>query len=223
MSIIAEFSIPPEALPGGDALAEVPETVLELERIVPTQEGVLPFFWVWSETVDAFLRHVRTEAEIAAIEVLDDVEQGALVRATWTPDAELIAAIKALNATILEARATADEWAFRIRTDDREGITTFQDTFAAHGVQVTMDRIYSLSAFATGTQYALTSAQRETLIAAYEAGYYDQPRQVTQHELGEEFGVTSKAVSDRLRRGTANLIDTTLLSSPLPVSTDASP
>lgn len=44
MSIIAEFSIPPEALPGGDILTDMPNTTLELERIVPTEENALPFF-----------------------------------------------------------------------------------------------------------------------------------------------------------------------------------
>lgn len=42
MSIVAEFTIPADALPGGDVLTDLPETVLELERIVPTAENALP-------------------------------------------------------------------------------------------------------------------------------------------------------------------------------------
>ena len=218
MSIIAEFTIPAEALPGGDILVEMPETVLELERIVPTKETAFPFFWVWSDAVKTFMKHARDEEKIAAIEVLDTVEQGALVRATWTPGADLVHAIKALNATILEAKATAEEWFFRIRTDEQEAVSTFQDIFTSHEIPVTLNRIYDISKLVTGKQYELTPAQRETLIMAYEEGYYAKPRETTQQELGEHFNITSRAVSDRLRRGTANLIVNTLLSAPMPAT-----
>lgn len=212
MSIVAEFAIPTEALPGGGVLSEMPNTVLELERIVPTEENALPFLWVWSEKVDDFVRNVRNEDGIAAIEVLEEVDHGALIRATWTPKAELVHAIKELSPTILEAEATAEEWSFRIRTDDRQSVATFQEVFASHGIPVTLDRVYDLSRLVEGRQYELTSDQRETLIRAYEEGYYEKPRGVTQQELGEQFGVTSRAISDRLRRGTANLVEKTLLS-----------
>lgn len=218
MSIIAEFTIPAEALPGGDILVEMPETVLELERIVPTKETAFPFFWVWSDAVKTFVQHARDEEKIAAIEVLDTVEQGALVRATWTPGADLVHAIKALNATILEAKATAEEWFFRIRTDEQEAVSTFQDIFISHEIPVTLNRIYDISKLVTGKQYELTPAQRETLITAYEEGYYANPRETTQQELGEHFNITSRAVSDRLRRGTASLIANTLLSAPMPTT-----
>lgn len=212
MSIVAEFAIPSEALPGGEALSKMPNTVLELDRIVPTEENTLPFLWVWSEEVDAFVRNVRRADEIADLEVLERVDQGALVRATWTPKAELVHAIKGLSPTVLEAEATAEEWSFRIRTDDRQSVATFQKVFTSHGIPVTLDRMYDLSKLVEGRQYELTPDQRETLIRAYEEGYYDKPRGTTQQELGEQFGVTSRAISDRLRRGTANLIERTLLS-----------
>lgn len=46
MSFVAEFTMPPEALPFGETLKENPGTEIEVERIVPTQESALPFFWV---------------------------------------------------------------------------------------------------------------------------------------------------------------------------------
>lgn len=218
MSIIAEFTIPAEALPGGKILAEMPQTVLELERIVPTKESAFPFFWVWSDDVDTFIQHTKNEDEIADIEVLDTVDEGALVRATWTPEADLVHAIKALKATILEAEATATEWFFRIRTDEQKAVATFQNTFTAHEIPVTLNRVYDFSKFASGEQYELTPIQRETLLMAYEEGYYEKPREITQQELGARLNITSRAVSDQLRRGTANLIASTLLSTPIPTN-----
>ena len=46
---------------------------------------------------------------------------------------------------------------------------------------------------------------------AYRAGYFEQPRETTQDELGECFGISHRAVPDRLRRGIRNLIAQTLL------------
>lgn len=212
MSIIAEFSIPPEALPGGRLLVEMPDVSVELERIVPSDESVLPFFWVWGDDAETFVERGRHEDGIADIEILDSVEQGILVRATWRPDSAIIRAIKALRATILEASGTAEGWSFRVRADDREGVATFQQAFTNQGVTVQLDRIYNLSELLGGGQYELTPEQREALVAAYENGYYEKPRRITQQELGERFGITSRAVSDRLRRGTANLVASTLLS-----------
>lgn len=211
MSIIAEFTIPPGALPGGDILTDMPNTAIELERVVPTEENALPFFWVWSADVTTFVNTARNEPEIADITVLDQVEGGALVRATWTPEANLIHAIKALRATILEARATAEEWTFRIRAEHQEGIATFQEIFATQDIPVTLDRLYDLAEVVGDDQPVVTYNQHETLLAAYEHGYFERPREIDQQELGEQFNITSRAVSDRLRRGTANLIEGVLV------------
>ena len=218
MSTIAEFSIPTDALPGGDLLTEMPNTVIELERIIPTEENALPFFWVWSDDVATFVDNARNDEQIADITVLDEVEYGALIRATWTPEADLIQAIEAPRATILEARATAEEWTFRIRADEQEGIATFQDVFTAHDIPVTLNRLYDLSELVDDDRNVVTDEQRETLLAAYEQGYYERPREIDQRELGEQFDITSRAVSDRLRRGTSNLVEGVLLTAS--VSTD---
>lgn len=166
---------------------------------------------MWSDDVPTFVNNAQNDADIADITVLDRVEHGALIRATWTPQADLIRAIKVLHATILEAKATADGWMFRIRAKHQEGIATFQETFTAHDIPVTLDRLYDLAELVADDRAVVTDEQRETLLAAHEQGYYERPRETNQEELGEQFDITSRAVSDRLRRGTANLIEETLV------------
>lgn len=53
----------------------------------------------------------------------------------------------------------------------------------------------------------LTEAERKTLIAAYEAGYFDIPRRLRQSELAEELGKSTGALSTILRRATQKLIE----------------
>lgn len=107
-SIVAEFSIPVEAVPGGTSLAELPEATIQLERIVPSNDQVLPFFWVFNSDSRTFLEYLRTEPEIRDATVLAETAPGSLFHATWTPEAEVINGIKQLQATIIEAEGTSD-------------------------------------------------------------------------------------------------------------------
>jgi predicted DNA binding protein len=72
-------------------------------------------------------------------------------------------------------------------------------------------RLYDLQTLEEGVPADLTDAQREALLAALEHGYYDQPRRISLEELGELLEISPQAVGGRLRRGTANLIQTNLL------------
>lgn len=213
MSIVAEFTIPAEALPAGDLLVENPDMQIEIERIVPTRESAFPFFWVWGPDPETFKENVEREPSMEEVDVLDRVDDGALFRAEWTPDAELIQGIRQLNAVIIEATGTSEHWCFQIRTQERDAFTEFRSLFQQQGISVHLNRIYDFSEMVEGDTRPITPAQRETLLTAYREGYFEQPRQTTQEELAEQFSVSRRAVSDRIRRGTRNLIATSLLPS----------
>lgn len=213
MSIVAEFTIPAGALPAGDTLEDSPNTHIEIERIVPTRESALPFFWVWGPEPESFMRHAEREPDVASVELLEDVSDGALFRAEWTPDADLVKGIKELNAVIIEATGTSEGWRFEVRTQERDAFSTFQELFRSQGISVRLNRIYELSELVEGDSRHITQEQRETLLTAYREGYFDQPRRSTQGDLAEHFDVSRRAVSDRLRRGIRNLIATSLLPS----------
>jgi predicted DNA binding protein len=56
----------------------------------------------------------------------------------------------------------------------------------------------------------VTGPQREALVLAVERGYYDIPRRCSTAELAAVLGVSDQAVSERLRRGIATLVERTL-------------
>jgi hypothetical protein len=116
MSVIAELSVPADDFPIGRAFEATPNMQVELERIVPTGHAILPFFWVWGDDVDAFVASVREEEAIDDIEVLDRVEDGALVRAVWTDRTGLVEGIIESAATLLEIRRHDGAWLFRLRS-----------------------------------------------------------------------------------------------------------
>lgn len=211
MSLVAEFTVPTEALPFRPALESTSDLRIELDRIVPTDEAAFPYFWVVSEDPEGFLDAARRESDVEAVTMLEEMRERALFRAVWSPDAELIRAIDGLEGTIVEAVGTSERWRFEIRAQERAAFAKFQQVFSQRQIPIQLHRLYDLAEFVEGDQAPITDAQREALITAYRQGYYDEPRGTTQRELGEGFGVSSRAVSDRLRRGTRNLIAATLV------------
>lgn len=212
MAIVAEFTIPPEALPFGDTLIENPDIKVEVERIVPTDESALPFFWVWGDNPEVFMNHSEREPDVRNTHQLAEVENGALFRAEWSPNATLIDGLKDLKATIIESEGTADQWRFQVRATTRDRIIEFRRVLVEEGIDVALKRLYHLSEVVEANQRALTEDQRHALIAAYREGYYNSPKEISQQELGEQFGISHRAISERLRRGTRNLIASSLIS-----------
>ncbi|HET7322915.1 MAG TPA: helix-turn-helix domain-containing protein, partial [Halococcus sp.] len=79
------------------------------------------------------------------------------------------------------------------------------------GVGVQLDRVHNPIEAASRTRFGLTDDQEQTLVTAFEAGYFDIPRGTTIQELGEELEVSDSAISQRLRRANSSLIAATLL------------
>ena len=58
---------------------------------------------------------------------------------------------------------------------------------------------------------APTDEQREALLAAYERGYFAEPRETSLEELAEVLGISPTAVGGRLKRGMRSLVGMTLV------------
>ncbi|WP_276301947.1 helix-turn-helix domain-containing protein [Halorussus lipolyticus] len=211
MSVIAELSVPVEDFPLGQALDATPEMQVELERIVPTGGGALPFFWVWGDDVSTFVGALRDNSGIESVAVLDEVDNGALVRAVWSDKPGLIEGVLRSEATLLEVRRRDSVWEFRLRSPDRGGIVNLQRYCADNDIDLRLNWIHTLTEVEAGQQYGLTDDQRATIVTAFEAGYFDEPRETTLEEISEQFDISPRAVSKRMRRGLRNLVAATLV------------
>lgn len=211
MSYVAEFTIPAESFPFGQTLQEMPDLEVEVDEIIPADETALPFFWVRGCDPDEFVDAAEHESEVWNTRLLEAVGDVALFRAEWHPNAAVIQGLKDLDATIVESVGTASHWRFEVRTESREPFARFQTIFREQGVPIDLRRLYSLDELLEGHRPELTTTQRETILAAYNQGYFDEPRETTQDELSDQFGVSRRAVSERLRRATRNLVEATLL------------
>jgi len=56
----------------------------------------------------------------------------------------------------------------------------------------------------------LTRTERETLVTAAEAGYFETPREISLDDLADEFDVSKTAASMNLRRAERKLVSSTV-------------
>lgn len=210
VSIVVELRIPAEEFALGKLLAERPDVRVELERIVPTEEGMMPFFWVIGDDLD-FVRSARVaDSPVEEIEVLETTDDSLLCRTIWEPEVSGFREILAGNgATLLDAEGEGEEWLFRVRFPDREATSAFHEACDERGIPYEVQRIYSLSEL-PAKQYGLTDEQREALVAAFEAGYFYVPRETSLSELADGLGISPQAVSGRIRRGLERVLASAL-------------
>lgn len=210
MATIVVARVPLLDVPLGRVLADGLARRIELERIVPSEEGVMPFFWVWGGG-DGLAGSIADAPAVRSLEEVSRTADGRLYRAEWSAAIEgFVRGVGELGATIVLGRGTDDGWRFELRFSERDRIREFQAYCRDNGVSLEIERFYTVREGESGGGYELTDDQRETLRRAYARGYFDQPRAVTQSELAAEFDVSQRAISRRLRRGLDRLVGNTV-------------
>ena len=132
-------------------------------------------------------------------------------RAVLSEDAVLLAPTSLeLGARTLSVAGVGGEWYAEVQFPDREGLIALRMFCEANDIAFGVDSLKEKDYLDTVTN-ALTDTQQETLRTAYHSGYFDVPRTFSQTDLAAELGVSTSAVSHRLRRATAQLIREGLL------------
>lgn len=214
MSVILEFSIDGEGFQLGQVLSVSPDMLLELERIVPTGNMVMPFVWASGEDHDAFEQGVRNHPSVKELLVLDVVGDSCLYRIEWGGDpTDLIEAIAVADAVVLEATG-AERWVFRLRFPDHDKLSDFHNYVIESGIPIHIERTYTLTeGTERGHRFGLTPEQREALVLALKRGYFETPSEVSLGELASELDISQQALSKRIRRGNEKVLRKVLLAS----------
>ena len=142
--------------------------------------------------------------------MLDQLNDRALFRVEWVPDINgLVQSIIEHEAAILEALGTNDRWEFQLRFPDGADVSSFQAALTEADVDFDLRRMYNPDDPETGVR-DLTPAQRETLMMALEGGYFAIPRETNLLEIADDLDISDQAVNERMRRGMAKLVVTSL-------------
>lgn len=211
MSLFGEFHVPADEFVFQETFRAEPTMVIEIERVVATDELLTPYFWVSNVSPTAFEDAARDDPTVDRVQQLDDFEEATLYRADWTDRIEtLVYAYTHIGAIILEAEGHDNEWILRMRFDDREKLEEFNTFLSDEDISFSLRRLYEITHPHTGGQFGLTSKQYEALTTAWEMGYFELPRTVTMEEVAAKLGIAPQSLSDRLRRALDVLIEETL-------------
>lgn len=211
MSVIADFTVTSDSFTLHHALTTVPEMTVEAERLAShSVEWLFPFQWATGGDFERFDEALENDPTVASATAIEESGESVLYQIEWSDEVvALITEITDQHASILKAEASGETWQIQLRFAEESQVSSFQERFEERGRSFEVNKLYHPSTPRQG-EYGLTPEQRDTLVLALENGYFDVPREQSIEELADELGISSNAVSQRIRRGSANLVRQTL-------------
>lgn len=199
------------------ALTHTIQSLPDAEIGVVSDAGTDPhhdanFFWIEApdfETVEATLDEDPTVADFTPI-ITDDTRQ--TYRILYSSDAKLVSPrITEIGGIVVESRSHLEGWMLGLSLQNNEALYELNEHAKEEGIYLDVLELQHADRTPEVPDFGLTEAQRETLTAAYLHGYYDEPREAFLEDLAELLDVSRTAISGRLRRGSANLIEEVVL------------
>ncbi len=212
MAVIVDLAIPSEQFQLGQILSMIEEERIQLETMVPLGDRSVPFFRLTETARNSFEEHVRQHDVVDDVRLVNEHDGEVLFALSWDVSGDtFMRGVLELDGHILDGSGSAESWSFELRFPTHQSLSEFQQYCHTNDLPIDIKRIFNPTRPQAGPWYGLTQPQRSMLIAAVENGYYDLPRGTTTKELAEAFGISDQAVTERLRRGIANLVTNTLL------------
>lgn len=212
MSTIASVELAAEEFALGRSLAEVPRAEFEVVRVVAHDgDSLVPYVRVTADSFEEFDEALDADPTVAEATLLDDFGDERLYRMEWVEDVLALTHVLVHGrGAVLEMYGTDDQWRVRLLLPDREALSSTADYCHERDLTFEVLNIYELSGSVSRGEFGLSQAQYEVLLTAAEQGYFDVPRDVTMSDLADSLDVSQQAISERLRRGHANLVDNTI-------------
>lgn len=208
MATLAEFIIERGAFPFDRLFDSCPEATVEIERIVPTGDAILPYIWVEGTDEATATDLLSDSPNLAAVEVIDVVDDRSLLRCEYVETYEgVLGAIVETDVTLLSADGDVDGWTIQVRGLESGDISTFDQVCRSHDIVLELTELHDFSSGDSTYRKELTAPQREALLLAYELGYFDDPRTTTLEDIAAELDISRQALATRLRRGHRRLIE----------------
>lgn len=198
-----------------EALPEVPVRVLRDASTDP--ENVASVFMFDGAELSLLKRTLAEDRSVDTTHPMPDYEGTHVFGIEFTPETELLApAVTAHEGFSLEARRADPEtgmhgWCERWLFSKRAGLNAVWEDARERGFQFDILSINQFHPEGSAVTGGLTEEQRETLLFAYDRGYFEEPRQTSLEDLAKEMGLSSTAVGGRIRRGINQLVRATVV------------
>lgn len=211
MAVLASVTTPntdgaPDSAPRR-VVAALPAAEIDVSRFERNGTVAVPYFWVRGSTEAPIESVLARDPQLTNVERIEDADGGSLFKAEWAVDSPLLDCVAGADGKVIQALGTATAWRLRVWFEERADAAAFRSCCAAGDIPLRIDRLKPLGDLASDAGVPLTDSQHQTISLAYRAGYFDEPRGVSQEELAAQLGISSSAVGGRLRRGIASIIE----------------
>lgn len=171
------------------------------------------FFVVRGADVAVFEEALEIDHTVRDWWLVSEPDDSAVYRIGHTEDAILLSpVITELGGLMLDACSNdTSGWRVRLQLSDREALSELWEYCEENDISFELNRMYRQDGWMNGEPSKLTDAQRDGLVTAYEHGYFEEPREAALEDLAEVLDISPTAVSGRIRRGTAELVESILL------------
>ncbi|WP_049901278.1 helix-turn-helix domain-containing protein [Halococcus agarilyticus] len=207
----AQFVLPAKGFALADLFERVPDARVECEAAIANPDDHALLVVRTEERERAVDAALRSDSGVAAVERFGERADGWTYRVTWDGrPRRLIQRLVAADVTLLSMRGAGGEWKLRLLAPDRDGIARAHDAMDDLDCG---DECRRISTFDGGgsARSELTDEQREALLTAFEAGYYEIPRDITAADLADDLDISHQALSERFRRAHERLVETELV------------
>jgi predicted DNA binding protein len=170
--------------------------------------------WLADGDAEAFEVGVDADPTVADATHVVDTPQGHQYQVTCRkrfPGTDLYDVVVETDGILLSGSRHVDIWELELRFPDRDAFGAFRDACDRTAVDPGVQAIHDQDGMARAAQYGVSEPQREILLLAARAGYFDVPRQASLADLAVELDISSQAASERLRRGLDSLVERALL------------
>jgi predicted DNA binding protein len=139
-------------------------------------------------------------------------ESGSVYRLQHSPETILLSPKTVEYGGLMrEAISDATGWTLRLQFPDRKALAHLWEFCKAKDVVFDLRQMFRHQPWMDPDLGALTDPQLDALITAYEEGYFEEPRAISLEGLADILDISPTAVGGRIRRGTAALIESTLI------------
>ncbi|MDS0295294.1 helix-turn-helix domain-containing protein [Halogeometricum luteum] len=216
MSVLMEASVSTSDFLFQNVLTNYPSCTIQLEPSISIDAEMVPYVWTADVPSDRLEGLLSSEPHVRDAEIVDTTNGGFLVRLAWDDDENvnpLLATLRGLPVAVSEAVGTGGGWNLTLRFQTADAVSRFYRGYRSANISVNPLRIQQNAPWMNERRhrYGLTATQRKTLVEAYESGYFEVPRKTSLVELADRHGVSSNAVSERLRRGIDTLLGNALV------------
>ncbi|WP_324760988.1 helix-turn-helix domain-containing protein [Haloarcula sp. GH36] len=169
------------------------------------------FYRVESSDFSRFEDGLRNDHTVGEFErVIETGDGKAIYSFGYTDEAKIFSpVISTENGVVLDMENDGDAWIFTVWLPERTNLAALWDTARRHDIDIELLRVNQYTSLGS-TDAGLTDSQREALLVALEAGYFEEPRNATLGEVAAELDISQPAAGGLLRRGIERLIVSSL-------------